>query len=140
MRWLVASVLALSVAACHGDDNNITSFNNSAATVVGTWSLRTIGGAALPVVLDQVGEDKLELLSAALAMQASGKFTSTSTQRTTISGQANTQSFSEDGTFTVEGTNVLFTFTSDGSAVNGTFRGDSLTFDGGGVAVVYRRQ
>jgi hypothetical protein len=141
MRWLAASIsiLALSVA-CHGGDDNITSFNNSAATVAGTWSLRSIGGATLPVVLDQVGEDKLELLSAALAMQQNGNFTSSSTQRTTISGQVNTQSFSENGTFDVQGTSVLFTFTTDGSVVTGTFRGDSLTFDGGGVAVVYRRQ
>src|SRR5262245_23175377 len=124
MRWIAASILALSVVACHGDDS-ITSFNNTAATVVGTWSLRSIGGATLPVVLDQVGEDKLELLDAALAMQASGNFTSTSTQRTTISGQTNTQSFSENGTFAVQGNSVLFTFTSDGSVVTGTFRGDS---------------
>jgi hypothetical protein len=140
MRWLALMTLALSVASCRGDGlsepTNVVSFS----TVAGTWTLRTIGGAGLPFVLDQAGADKIELINAAIVATANGGFTATSTERTTISGQATSQSYSDGGSFIVTGTSVIFTFSSDGASATGALLGDSLTFTGNGVPIVYRRQ
>ena len=137
MRVLAAALLALSVAAC-GDSADITV--NQVTPVVGSWSLQSSGGATLPFLLDQLGEDKIELMEAGLTTTANGKFVSTSVERTTIGGQATSRSFSEDGNYTTDGPAITFTFSSDGASVTGVVRGDSLTFSESGAVVVYRRR
>jgi hypothetical protein len=137
MRVLAAALLAISVAAC-GDSADITV--NQVNTVVGSWSLQSIGGATLPFLLDQLGDDKIELMEAALTTTANGAFVSTSVERTTIAGQATSRSFSEDGNYTTDGAAITFTFSSDGASVTGIIRGDSLTFAESGSVVVYRRR
>jgi hypothetical protein len=111
-----------------------------APTVEGTWTLRTIGGATLPFIVDQVGNDKIELMEAVVNAAANGTFTTTSIERTTIDGQATTRSYAEDGSYLRVGADVTFTFSIDNSAVTGTLSGDSLTFTGSGRPVVYRKR
>ena len=137
MRVLAAALLAISVAAC-GDSADVTV--NQVTPVVGSWSLQSIGGATLPFLLDQLGNDKIELLEANLTTTDIGTFVSTSVERTTISGQATSRSFSEDGTYTTDGASITFTFSSDGASVTGVISGDSLTFSESGAVVVYRRR
>jgi hypothetical protein len=135
MRWFAVALLALS-AACGSDGTSAP----TTPTLVGTWKLESINGSRLPYVLDQAGSDKLELLEAGLTASASGKFTATSTERTTIAGTVRSQSYVEDGSFTMAGAIATLTFASDGVVVNGTVGGDSLTFGTGNSRVIYLRQ
>jgi hypothetical protein len=136
MRRLALALLALSVA-CGSDAPPSAPI---APTVTGNWALDNIGGAHLPYLLEQRGLDKLELMEAAVTASANGQFSATSTERTTISGQQESQSYIDPGHFTATGAIVTFTFDSDGSVVHGTLAGDSLTFSEGTAAVVYRRK
>jgi hypothetical protein len=135
MRWFSMALLAVSVAACGSD----TPSDPTPVTAVGTWTLETVNGARLPFVLDQRGNDKVELLSAALDMMASGAFSSTSTERSTIAGVTENQSYVDPGHFTLNGSVVTFVFDSDGGVSRGTIAGESMTFDANGLLVVYRR-
>ena len=135
MKKLTAIFLALAVA-CSGD--KLTDPQRPA--VEGTWTLETIGGLGLPYLLDQSGDDKLELLEASLIVEADSSFKSTSKQRLTVQGQAESQDYTEAGTYMVRGSEVWFRFASDNGVVTGQLRGDSLTFGEGGIPVVYRRQ
>lgn len=141
MKWFAAMLLAVSVVACgNGDHENTVTTPVQQISFVGTWKLQTVNGKALPYILDQIGEDKLELMEAGLVATSTGAFTSTSVERTTISGQTESRSFSEGGNYALSGGDVSLTFASDGAVVVGRIAGDSLTFAGGGVPVVYRRQ
>lgn len=143
MKWFAAMLLAVSVVAC-GDDNDDNSVfapqQQQQVSLVGTWKLQTINGFPLPYLLDQIGEDKLELMEASIVARSQGTFTSSSIEQTTIAGQVETHAFSEDGTYVINGRDVQLTFDIDGASVVGTVRGDSLIFTGGGVPVIYRRQ
>ena len=134
MRRFVLVALALAVA-CGRDGTSPP----PSVSVEGTWTLRTIGGASLPYVLEQVGSDKIELLGASIFATSSGSFTTTSTERTTIAGQATSRSYDDRGNYTRRGADVTFKFSSDGVEITGAVRGDSLTFNDG-IPVVYRRQ
>src|SRR5881628_1156469 len=105
MRWLALSVLASSLA-CSGSDSPS---QPAVPNVVGTWTLETIGGARLPFLIQQQGSDKLELMEAAVSASSDGSFSATSTERTTISGQIESQSYIDPGRFTITGANVSFT-------------------------------
>lgn len=142
MKWFAAMLLAVSVVACgNGDDENtVLGPTQQQASLTGTWKLTSINGSPLPYLLDQIGEDKLELMEAGLVATSTGTFTSTSLEQTTISGEVQSHAFSEDGRWAVQGSEVALTFNSDGATVVGTIRRDSLIFTGGGFPVVYRRQ
>jgi hypothetical protein len=135
MRWFAMALLAVSVAACGAD----TPSDPTPVTVVGTWTLETVNGTRLPFVLDQRGNDKVELLSAALDVMASGTFSSTSTERSTIAGVTQNQSYVDPGHFTLNGSVATFTFDLDASVSRGTIAADAMTFDANGLVVVYRR-
>src|SRR5689334_11584647 len=128
MRWFAMALLAVSVAACGGDG----SVEPAPITAVGTWTLETVNGARLPFVLDQRGNDKVELVSAALDVMASGAFSSTSNERSTISGVVQTQSYVDPGHFTLSGAVVTFTFDVDASVSQGTIAGEEMTFNANG--------
>ena len=135
MKKLTAILLALAVA-CTGD--KLTGPQRPA--VEGTWTLQTIGGLGLPYLLDQFGDDKLELMEASLIVQGDSSFTSTSKQRLTVQGQTDSQTYTEGGTYMMRGSVVWFRFAGDNGVVTGRLGGDSLLFGEGGISVVYRRQ
>jgi hypothetical protein len=136
MRLFAAAMFLVLSVACGKESPTAPVVPN----VVGTWTLRTIGGQSLPVVLDRAGSDMIELMAAEVVAAENGTFTTTSTERTTIGGQATSRSYAEDGRYALVGADVTFTFTIDNSTVTGALRGDSLTFAGSGTAVVYRRR
>ena len=135
MRWFAMALLAVSVAACGGDSTS----EPEAVTVVGTWTVETVNGARLPFILDQRGNDKVELMSATLDVMSSGKFSSTSNERSTIAGVVELQSYIDPGHFTLAGAVATFVFDFDGGISRGNIAGDAMTFDANGLVVVYRR-
>jgi hypothetical protein len=139
MRRLLAIVLAATLTACGGDSTS------PAPSIAGTWSLKTINGAALPFVIVASGTDKQELVSDVFTVTAndasSGAFTQLTTVRFTQNGQVTTQTFPDAGTYTLNGTAVTFRFNSDGSVGTGSWSGNTITVTDteDGLALVYQR-
>src|SRR5687768_5471834 len=67
-------------AACGGDDETLAGPDDQ---VVGTYTLRTVAGRAVPVVLAEEEGVKLEVVSGALTLNPNGTYAGTMTLRVT---------------------------------------------------------
>jgi hypothetical protein len=114
---LRAGVLMVALAAC-SDSTGPNSDN-----LVGSYDLITVDGASLPVIVDQIGEDKAEITMGTVTLDEDGTFGDVTELRITEAGVVTTEVVSTQGTWTVSGSTVTFV-PNDGS---GNY---SMTWDG----------
>jgi hypothetical protein len=126
--------LTLFVAACGGD-----STAPGTTTIAGSYALQTINGSPLPYAVVQVGADKVEVLNETVTLSEGGTFTQQGSVRLTENGVVSTQSYSDAGTYTRNGTAISFFFNSDGSSGTGTVSGNTITVAFSGFSLVYRK-
>jgi len=108
------------------------------AAVAGTWTLFTVDGAPLPVVISQFGDTKIELLSDTLTIVANGTSTERAQSRFTAGARVETDTTVEDGTFTIEGSAVHFVGKS-GQRRTATLNGTLLIASVEGKSWVFRK-
>lgn len=115
-----------TLAACGGDGGP----TGPGATVVGTYSISTVNGKALPVALYPA--DPLfmyEVTVGALTLTADGNFSVVTTYRQTIPGNVSVIVDSTHGTWVLTGTNVAFAGAQDTSMHDtAVWDKDQLTF------------
>src|SRR3954469_19208033 len=99
MRRFAVLLVAMLATACGSDASSAPVVPN----VVGNWILETVDSKVLPVVLQQAGDDKIELTASGLIATNDGSFTATTTQRTTISGTVSSESYTDLGNYSVNG-------------------------------------
>ncbi len=136
MRTLAKVVtigLVAFVAACGGDG-----INDPGNSVAGTYSLKTVNGAALPAVIFETGVYKVEVVAANYVLAAAGKFSTTATFRETESGVATQSTDTTTGTYAVNGTTITFT-DSDGEVFSAVLSGNDLKFTEDGLTAVFTR-
>lgn len=127
-------VLAFVLAACGSDSST------GPSGVVGTWSLQTVNGSALPFVVGQSGENKSELLADTIKLASAGGFIESSSFRTTLNGVVTLQTVADTGTYTLSGSTLtLSSTTSAGASGSGTVSGNTITATIQGLAFVYKR-
>jgi hypothetical protein len=132
-RRLFAIAVIAVATACGGDSTAPT-----VISVSGTWNLKSINGQNLPYVLAQTGQNKQELTADVISVVGSS-FTQVTTVKTTVNGQVTTQTFSDAGSFTLNGTAVSFRFNSDNSTATGTVSGNTFTVAVEGFSYVYQK-
>ena len=137
-RYLAA--LALALAACGGSDKS----TGPGGTLEGTYALKTINGRALPAVVFQIPDDKVEITSGSVTMNANNSFSETVTLRETITGSPVEETpITCPGTYTRSGSAITFSEpeTEDcGGTYTGTWSsGNTLTVNFGGVTGVFRK-
>ena len=155
MRFLV--VLVLLVGTACGSPATPTSPDVSAtptpptsptpasptpATLAGVWTLVTVDGATLPVVLVRFGSDRVELVSVDLTLAADGTATEVAQSRLTTGGSTETDTTTEAGTFTLDGTTIELVG-DNGTRRTGTLSGtppDTLTALVEGATWVFRKR
>jgi hypothetical protein len=98
-----------------------------------------VNGAALPYVIVQVGTNKTELVSDVVTATSTGSYTQVTTIRTTFNGQTTTSSPSNAGTYTMNGTAVVF-HSNDGSTGTGSISGTTFTLALNGFAYIYKKR
>ena len=129
----VALALATTIAAC---SENAT---EPSADFSGNYILRTINGQGLPFVAVQ-GDITLELLSAAIEVTDNGtnagSFTLQVHFRVTQSGEVWTQTDTDGGSYSRNGTVATFRH-DDGSVETGTIDGTTWTFTQTSAGVAY---
>ncbi|HSE51855.1 MAG TPA: hypothetical protein VLB00_06680 [Gemmatimonadales bacterium] len=106
---LRAGALAVALAACSDSTGPGTD------DLVGSYDLITIDGASLPVIVDQIGEDKAEITMGTVTLDEDGIFGDVTEIRITEGGVVTTEVQSTQGTWTVSGSTVTF-LPNDGSA------------------------
>jgi hypothetical protein len=132
---LRAGMLAVVLAACSDSTGPDTD------DLVGSYDLITIDGASLPVIVDQIGEDKLEITMGTVTLDEDGTFGDATELRITEGGVVTTEVQSTQGTWTLSGSTVTFV-PNDGSGNytmtwNGQLRLTQL-FEG--FTLVYERE
>lgn len=126
-------VFALLAFACGGDSTGPDT------NIAGAYSLRTVNGANLPFVLEQVGADKVELTADVFTFTDTGTFTQITTLRSTENGQVTTGTIPDAGSYTRSGTAITVAFLSGSPTVTGTIGGGTFTIAAGGYSGVYRK-
>lgn len=139
MRRLAALVLlalASSAVACNSD--NAT--NPTAESLAGTWNLSTLNGNPLPFLL-QASNPKVEFLNDQFVVSSNGTFTDTYNFRfTDAAGVVTTDGGSDAGTWTLNGTAVVFRYDVDASTSTATVNGNTFTIAAGGFSQVFTKQ
>jgi hypothetical protein len=133
---LKAGMIAVSLAACSGD-----STGPDLDELAGEYILFTINGQSLPVIVDQFGNDIVEITQGSVSLESNGTFDDVTQLRITQSGVVTTEVDVTQGTWEAVGTTVTFRPT-DGS---GTY---TMTWDGQlrltqlfqGFTLVYERE
>lgn len=133
---LSATVLAFATVACGGGSDGPTA--PTQASLAGTWDLKTVNGSNLPFTMGQLGADKVELTSSVLTVSGAS-FAEIYTTRETINGVVTNYSYSDAGSYTINGTAVTFTYNS-GEGGTGTVSGNTFTLAEGGFSFVYQKR
>lgn len=133
---LRAGVIAVALAACSGDSTGPDSDD-----LVGSYDLITIDGASLPVIVDQVGEDKAEITLGTVTLDEDGTFGDATELRLTQGGVVTTEVQSTQGTWTVSGSTVTFVPNDGSGNYSMTWNGQlRLTQIFQGFTLVYERE
>ena len=130
-----AALLGLTLAACSD-----TAGSNDADDAVGAYTLRTIDGQNLPVIVDQQGNDIAEVIQGSVTLNANRTFTDLTVLRITEGGVVTTENDETSGTWSLAGRTVQF-------APGGLPAPYAMAWDGGdeltqlfnGFTLVYRR-
>lgn len=133
-RDLVRSVLALVLLSACGDNTP-----TGASTVTGTYTLRTVNGAALPYTMSQTATSKVELLDDAISLYQGGTYSTVSHVRTTTNGTPVTETREGAGTYILLGTSITLVTSDRSSQRLATGDATSMTFVESGVTQIYRK-
>src|SRR5687767_15078637 len=102
-RSLLSLVISFAVLSC-GDS---TSPDDK---LLGTWRLQTVSGQPLPFILEQDNTRKVELTGETVTLLPAGKQTMVTSFRVTEGGSVFLESIPAPGSYTVNGSTLLFTF------------------------------
>jgi hypothetical protein len=136
MRRLLATGLTVAtvlLAGCNSDDTT----GPTQSSIAGTWNLTTVNGSGLPFTIQST--PKIEVMGDQLVVSASGSFTETRQLRVTNGATVTTQTSSDAGTYSLNGTNATFVFNS-GITGAGTVSNGTLTVALPGFSFVFQKQ
>jgi hypothetical protein len=120
MRKLLITLALIGGIACGGETAT------GPSTIAGTYSLRTLNGSSLPLLISLNGADTYELTDDILVLTTDSTFTQTSHFRATTAGQITTPTTIKSGVFSLSGTQVTFGSAAAGGST-GTWSGNTLT-------------
>ena len=127
-----AMALPFTLAMACGSD---TTAPVVVTSVVGTWKLTLVNGAALPYVLS-TSDPKLEVIDQQYTITVANTFTTSFTLRETdLDGTVSTGTTSDSGTMTLADNTVTFTNKSDGSIVVASVTPTTMTINAGASQV-----
>jgi hypothetical protein len=132
---LRAGAIAVALAACSDSTGPDTD------DLVGSYDLITIDGASLPVIVDQIGEDKAEITMGTVTLDEDGTFGDATELRITEGGVVTTEVQSTQGTWTVSGSTVSFVPNDGSGNYSMTWNGQlRLTQVFQGFTLVYEKE
>jgi hypothetical protein len=132
---LRAGAIAVALAACSDSTGPDTD------DLVGSYDLITIDGASLPVIVDQIGEDKAEITMGTVTLDPDGTFGDATELRITEGGVVTTEVQSTQGTWTVSGSTVSFVPNDGSGNYSMTWNGQlRLTQVFQGFTLVYEKE
>jgi len=110
----------MAAMACGGGSNTIAPPAVDAA--VGVYTLSTINGQTMPVIVQQSGNDKVEITGGVVTLKEDRTFSDVTNARITVAGSVTSESDAASGTWTRQANTVQFVPTG--------FAAYSMTWDG----------
>ena len=86
--------------------------------IAGNYTLRTVNGQELPVIIIQVLDEKIEVTAGSWRINSDETFSTSLTLATTTGGTTTSETGTNTGTYILSGSAITFTF-QDGSTANG---------------------
>ena len=129
MKRAVIAVLSLAFLAACGTEPQ---------PLEGTYILRSVDGIAVPVILYEDDFEKDELLSGEVELHEDGTFHDVTAMRLTVDGDVRVDIVEADGTWSQEGSEVVFRM-SNGGTYRMSLTANTLTQDWYGYQLVYLR-
>lgn len=104
--------------------------------VTGAWRLAEVAGKPLPVVAEEGGGCREEILAATLTLDPRGRWTLLASEREVCGGRVEQEEEREAGTYTLQGQALAFTPAPDTASAGGDDDGDSPDDAGSGAAEI----
>jgi hypothetical protein len=136
MRKAIGFVLLALALACGGDKVS----GPGSESIAGSYSLTTIDGAALPTVVVQAPDDKLEVTTGSLSLHGDNSYLLTFNLRETQGGTVTVETLSESGAYSRASETVSFHPSDDSGDWSASYAsGGTLTATLDGVTFVFGR-
>ncbi len=135
MNRLILPVLMLVMAGC---DSGLSPEIHPARHT-GTYVLSTVNGAKLPFIVDELMNDRVEVIAGSIDLNADGTFTDRATFRETRAGEVTTHESATTGTYSREVSIVNFRSGDQGGTYRASISGTALVIIAEGLRGVYRR-
>lgn len=135
-RALAAALVVPALLSGCGDDGPTT------PSVVGTYTLQQVNGSNVPGVLFEDADLRLEIIGGSLTLTAAKSYSEPITFRFTdkATGDSQTGSETDTGTYSVSGSTIAFTSSDpDVGRYSGTVSGGTITYSLEGFTATYRR-
>lgn len=129
---LLAGLVLASAVAC-------TDSTGPGEAISGTFTLSTVGGQAVPVVVQQSGTTTLEVTGGSITFNADHTFSTTLSTRTTVNGSATTDTSNDTGSYTNNSNGRVELTYSDATFDTGILSGNQFTLAVSGLALVFTR-
>jgi len=133
---LVAAAAAMALA-CGSDSNSVT--GTDAIPVDGLYTLQTVDGQTLPLLLYQQDSTAISALDGRLAITVNGTWTETVTLRTVTGATATTDTVTATGTLFRSGASLVFADSDNNLYYTGTASPNRLDLAAGVVTIVYTK-
>ncbi len=121
---IVSGIAAGGTWACGGD-------STSPSSIAGTYNLQTIDGQSLPVVIFEVGTDKVEVTAGFMLLNSDQTYSESVSFRITDGAIVTTDVEATTGSWTLSGSAITFTALAGNNAGDtflGSISGNTLTF------------
>lgn len=141
---VLGATAAIALMGC-GSDAPLAPENgnggNTGGGITGTYSLTTVNGGTLPVVLFQNSTDKVEITAGSISLNADNSTTFSLTIRETSGGSVSTETETDVGTYSVTGNQVNFDYNSFtfAAVVSGSTLSFAITIDGNPGTLVFQK-
>jgi hypothetical protein len=137
-------LLAAALIGCSDDDDDDGPLTPS--NVEGTYTLTAVNGAAPPGTTEFIaGGGRVEITSGTFVLRDNRTYTETINTRTVpASGAATTNTQTENGSYQMNGSTIVFTLaatsTEPAFSYEGTISGNTLTYVFAGTGITYTKQ
>jgi hypothetical protein len=135
MRKALIALTVVLVSGC------VTGDIIGSKSSVGTYVLKTVNGASLPVTLSTSGTVKTELLDETINLYEGFTLAKTTHRRITTGTVVTTDSTNDSGTWSPTNDEITFRFNSDpNNLVYAILKNNSFTMNLPGVTRIYKKQ
>ena len=141
IRRVFLAVLIFGVTACGDDgtgDDGTSDDGTRPESVVGTYTLQTVGGEGLPVVLEENPTFLLELTAGIVTLNQDLSCTNSLTSRETRDGTVTTGTNTDVCTYTLNNGAITLTISAN-NTISGSISGSTLTLTSNFGVFVYEK-